>query len=95
MYHRLCKQKIRKWRNNLLVSKHLLSYFKIQIQGDSRPRRDTATPIVHVPSVQMSMKDIIHSMEKYFPHDLFKEAVEDFRKLQDIEEKIANDENLV
>lgn len=43
----------------------------------------------------MSMKDIIHSMEKYFPHDLLKEALEDFRKLQDIEEKIAYDENLV
>ncbi|XP_052722120.1 uncharacterized protein LOC128193003 isoform X2 [Crassostrea angulata] len=63
-------------------------------KGESQPRRDTATPIVHVPSVQMSMKDIIHSMEKYFPHDLLKEALEDFRKLQDIEEKIAYDENL-
>lgn len=78
-----------------MVSKHLLSYLKIQIQGKSQPRRDTATPIVHVPSVQMSMKDIIHSMEKYFAHDLFKEALEEFRKLQDIEEQISQDENLV
>nr|XP_034303996.1 uncharacterized protein LOC105337427 isoform X3 [Crassostrea gigas] len=63
-------------------------------KGKSQPRRDTATPIVHVPSVQMSMKDIIHSMEKYFAHDLFKEALEEFRKLQDIEEQISQDENL-
>lgn len=95
MYRRLCKQKVRKWRNYYLQSKHLLSYFKIQIQGESRPRRDNATPIVHVPSEQMSMKDIIHSMEKYFAHDFYKEALEEFRKLQDIEEKIAQNENLV
>lgn len=63
-------------------------------KGESRPRKDNATPIVHVPSVQMSMKDIIHSMEKYFAHDFYNEAVEEFRKLQDIEEKIAKDENL-
>lgn len=43
----------------------------------------------------MSMKDIIHSMERYFSPDLFKEALEDFRKLHDIEEQIAQDENLV
>lgn len=63
-------------------------------KGESRPRRDNATPIVHVPSEQMSMKDIIHSMEKYFAHDFYKEALEEFRKLQDIEEKIAQNENL-
>lgn len=43
----------------------------------------------------MSMKDIIHSMGKYFAHDLFKEALEEFRKLQDIEEQISQDKNLV
>lgn len=32
-YQRLCKQKIRKWRNNFLVSKHLLSYFKNSNSG--------------------------------------------------------------
>lgn len=57
--------------------------------------RDAATPVVHVPSVQMSIKDIIHRMKKYIAHDFYKEALEEFRKLQDIEEKIAKDENLV
>lgn len=64
------------------------------LKGESRPMRDAATPVVHVPSVQMSIKDIIHRMKKYIAHDFYKEALEEFRKLQDIEEKIAKDENL-
>nr|XP_034303998.1 uncharacterized protein LOC105330668 isoform X2 [Crassostrea gigas] len=58
-----------------------------QLKGDK-------TPVVHVPSVHMNMKDVIKNMEKYFAHDLYENALEEFRKLQDIEEKIAQDENL-
>lgn len=50
---------------------------------------------VHVPSVSMSVKDIIQTMEKYFASDFYKDALEEFGKLQHIEEKIAQDENLV
>lgn len=53
------------------------------------------TPSVHVPSVPMSVKDIIQTMEKYFASDFYKDALEEFGKLQHIEEKIAQDENLV
>lgn len=70
-------------------------YVSIQFQSESRPRMDSIAPIVHVPSVQMSVNDIIHSMEKYIPHEFYKEALGEFRKLQEIEEKIAQDENLV
>lgn len=63
-------------------------------KSESRPRMDSIAPIVHVPSVQMSVNDIIHSMEKYIPHEFYKEALGEFRKLQEIEEKIAQDENL-
>lgn len=51
--------------------------------------------MVHVPSTHMNMKDIIKNMEKYFAHDLYENALEEYRELQDIEEKIAQDENLV
>lgn len=53
------------------------------------------TPSVHVPSVRMSVTDIIQTMEKYFASDFYKDALEEFGKLQHIEEKIAQDENLV
>lgn len=53
------------------------------------------TPSVHFPSVPMNVKDIIQTMEKYFASDFYKDALEEFGKLQHIEEKIAQDENLV
>lgn len=67
---------------------------KVQGDPERRPRRDNVSPVVHVPSVQASVKDIIHSMEKYFSPDFYKEVLEDFRKLQEIDEKIEQDENL-
>lgn len=72
----------------------MLETFNRVKESESRPRMDSIAPIVHVPSVQMSVNDIIHSMEKYIPHEFYKEALGEFRKLQEIEEKIAQDENL-
>eukprot|EP00105_Crassostrea_gigas_P014232 XP_011430826.1 PREDICTED: uncharacterized protein LOC105330668 [Crassostrea gigas] len=63
-------------------------------KGESRSRKCDKTPMVHVPSTHMNMKDIIKNMEKYFAHDLYENALEEYRELQDIEEKIAQDENL-
>lgn len=63
-------------------------------KSENRPRMGNVTPSVHFPSVPMNVKDIIQTMEKYFASDFYKDALEEFGKLQHIEEKIAQDENL-